>query len=311
MKNLTTYCHLIAFALLLVLSSCKEETSDVGGFTDKLPANVHMSAYSSSSITVSWDRVEGATSYTAQLLREKESDTPIDGYTTSNDSYRFSALEETRGYYVRVRANVNFDTGDWLYIMNEGERARIMPKYGFVDEDYEEPEPEGVKELYPNFPEGWEEHEGTRKGGYDGEFDIFPSGRWLMPDMYLNRTATIVHKNGEWGLMMRNNVATYLEMDFDLPRGASKFSFIYGTVTQTNANDLDVVNRPIVVKVEYSQDRGDTWIPLGDDLLVTTYEEQYFKEYELDINGPVRFRIGKDDSRARLLVDDIAVYTNY
>ncbi len=318
MKNLITYCyHLIAFFLLLTLFSCDEKEDDIGGFTDKLPENVHMSDHSTSSITASWDRVEGATSYTAQLLDAKESDSPIDGYTTSYDHYRFSGLEETHGYYVRVRANVNFDTGDWVYIMDGDERARIMPKYGFVDENFEEPEPEPVKELYPNFPEGWEEHPGPfRKSSHTGDgptgrqSDIFPTGEWLMPNMYTHSVSSIVHKIGTWAVMMNARVETYLEMDFDLPYGASKFSFYYGTATQSNSNDLDVVNSPIIVKVEYSQDSGNSWIPLGDDLFVTTTEEQYFKEYDLNIVGPVRFRIGKNDSRARLMVDEIAVYEN-
>jgi beta-xylosidase len=128
--------------------------------------------------------------------------------------------------------------------------------------------------------------------------------------MYTNSTGTIVHKVGTWAVMMNTNVATYLEMDFDLPYGASKFSFYYGVATQTNANDVTVTSAPIIVKAEYSQDSGATWTQLGEDLTVTTVEDQYFKEYELDINGPVRFRIGKNNSRARLMVDEIAVYEN-
>jgi len=305
MKKLTMYyCHIWAITLLLGVCSCKEEASDVSGdFKDWVPENVRLSGYSNSSITITWDHIEGATSYTVQLLTTKESDAPIPSYTTiSKDHYEFTGLEETRGYYVRVRANFNTAASDWVYLQDEQKGARIMPKYGFVAENFKEPE------LYPNFPEGWEDHEGTRKKSYDGASDIFPSGEWLMPDMYLNSTATIVHKIGTWGLMMKNDVATYLEMNFDLQEGASLFSFYYGTVTQTNANDVEGL--PIVVKVEYSKDSGNTWLPLGDDLEVTTIEKQYFQEYWLDIQGPVRFRIGKNDSRARLMVDEIAVYHN-
>ncbi len=318
MKNLAMYyCHLVAFPLLLALFSCKQETSGIGGFTNKTPENVHMSEYSSSSITVSWDLVEGATSYTAQILGAKDSDIPIDAYTTtSHDFHRFGGLIETLGYYVRIRANVNFDTGDWIYVMNGAEKARIMPKYGYVDEDYEEPEPEPAKELYPDFPEGFENPIGARKGSHTGagptgrQSEIYPTGEWLMPNMYTNSAAAIVHKIDTWAVMMNANVATYLEMDFDLPYGASKLSFYYGTATKTNANDITVTTGPITVKVEYSQDSGTTWAQLGDDLVVTTVEEQYFKEYELDFDGPIRFRIGKSDSRARLMVDEIAIYEN-
>src|SRR5690606_31115713 len=102
MKKLTTYCcHLVALTLLLASHSCKQEASDVGGVTDKIPENVILWTYSTSSITVAWDRIEGATSYTVQLLGSKDSESPIDAYTTvSKDFYQFSGLQETRGYYV-------------------------------------------------------------------------------------------------------------------------------------------------------------------------------------------------------------------
>ena len=315
MKRLTMYCcHLVALALLLASYSCKQEASDVGGVTDKIPENVILWTYSPSSITVAWDRVEGATSYTVQLLGSKDSESPLDAYTTtSKDFYQFSSLQETRGYYVRVRANVDYNTGDWVYIMNGSEPGRIMPKYGFVDEDYEEPPLPPEPELYPNFPEGWEVHEGTRKPSHTGagptgkQSDIFPTGEWLMPNMYTLSTASIGTKVGTWGLMMNASVATFLEMDFDLPDGAAKLSFVYGVPTTTNANDMDVVNNSVFVKVQYSQDGGVNWTSLGDDLEVSDFA-QYTKSYDLDIKGPVRFRIGKNNSKARLIVDEIAVY---
>lgn len=317
-RTATIFLYLLGFALLLpTLHSCDQETEEVGGTTDKIPGNVHISDFSSSNITVSWDLAEGATSYTAQLLESRSSDTPVDAYTTSYDHYQFSGLKEAVGYYVRVRANDGFATGSWVYVMSGGEVARIMAGYGIVDEDFVVPEPEPVKELYPNFPEGWEEHdERDRKKSHTGagptgrQSDVFPSGEWLMPNMYTNSAAAIVNKVGTWAVMMNANVATCLEMDFDLHYGASKFSFYYGTPTITNANDLDVVNTPIVVTVSYSQDGGESWTQIGEELYVTTADNQYFIEYELNIKGPVRFKICKSDSRARLMIDEISVYEN-
>lgn len=319
MKKLTKYCsHLLTLILLLATSSCaKQESSNLEGVTDKMPENVRLATYSNSRITVAWDRVVGATSYTVQLLGSKDSDSPIDAYTTtSKDSYDFDGLEDSRNYYVRVRANVDFATGNWVYIMNRSQPARIILKYGIVDEDFVEPEPEPELRIYPNFPEGWENHDGPRRKtshGGDGPTgrlsDVFPSGEWLMTNMYTHSGSNLVHKNGTWGLLMAASVEAYLEMDFDLPNGATKFSFVCGTATHSNANDNAVNTNPITVKVEYSQDQGDTWIQLGDNILVNDRDVQYFTEYnDLDIQGPVRFRIGQDASAARLLVDDIAVY---
>lgn len=316
MKKLTMYCcHLFALALLLGVSSCKQDASDIGGVTDKVPGNVILQTYSTSSITVTWDKVDGATSYTIQLLGTKDSDVPINAYTTtSKNFYQFTGLQETSGYYVRVRANVNYATGNWIYIMDGQQKGRIMPKYGFVDESYVSPPPPPPLILYANFPEGWEVHDATaRKASHTGngptgkQSDVFPSGEWLMPNMYTLSTASIGTKVGTWGLMMNASVATNLEMDFDLPDGARKFSFVYGVPTTTNANDVDVVNNSVLVKVQYSKDRGVTWISLGDDLVLSDFA-QYTKSYDLDIQGPVRFRIGKNNSRARLIVDEVAVY---
>jgi hypothetical protein len=167
-------------------------------------------------------------------------------------------------------------------------------------------EPYKPDELYLNFPEGWENHDGPRKSSYSGASDVFPTGEWLMPNMYSISSANIINKNGTWAIMMRNGYATAVEMNFNLPYGASKFSFYYGAAT-ASATDS---NLPITVKAEYSQDSGNTWIPLGEDLIVSVQSTKYFKEYMLDIKGPIRFRISKDASNARLFVDDIAVYQN-
>lgn len=320
MKNLAMYGgYMLACMLLLGTYSCKQNAPDIGGVTDKLPENVQLLDYSNSSITVGWDRIEGATSYTAQLMGSKDGDKPLDSWiVVAEDQYQFSGLEELLDYYVRVRANVNYSTGDWVYIMNDEEPARIIPQYGIVDEDFVLPEPEPEPQLYPNFPEGWEVHTATggRKSGFGldgpatgGQSDIFPSGEWLMPNIYsLNASSTIQNRIGDWTTIFRGGAGytPYLEMNFDLPNGASKFSFYYGTATQ-NATDTGGV--PIYLTVEYSQDSGASWTQIGDILEIEDAEVQYFQEYELDITGPVRFRIGKNnETAARMMIDEIAVY---
>jgi len=157
--------------------------------------------------------------------------------------------------------------------------------------------------LYANFPEGWEnDYDGVRKAAYGGTSDIFPSGEWLMPNMYTLNSATIINKNGTWALMMRG--LTSLQMNFDLNEGASKFSFYYGAAT-LSSTDAEL---PMVVKVEYSQNGGSTWQQMGDDLIVSDQTVKYFFETTLNLTGQVRFRISKDASAPRLFVDDVAVY---
>jgi len=316
MKKRMIYCcyYTIIFTLLLAALSCKNESfPTIDDFQNKVPKNVHLSDYSNTSITLAWDRIENAASYTVQLLESGESDSPIDTYTTvTKDFYRFSSLNETDGYCLRVRANFNSAEnpviGDWVYIMDGQEPARIMPKYGVVDKDFEEPE------LYPNFPEGWEVHEeGARKSSYTAlgptgrQSDVFASGEWIMNQAYTTNSGTaLIHKVGDFATMMAPNQKASLEMDFDLPYGASKFSFICGAATRTNANEIN--GMPIVLTVEYSQDSGGTWTKLNNDVLIDDIEKQYTLEYDLDLKEPVRFRISKNNSRARPIIDEVAGY---
>lgn len=309
-------------ACLLILGSCsREKVPTINDFGDKVPENVQLANYTPNSITLAWQAIEEAASYTVQLLTSPDSVSPLKQYTTvSKQQYTFTGLDEIKGYYVRVRANFNTPRnpvlGDWVYVMDGEKPGRIMPKYGFVDENFEEPEPEPEPEyyLYPNFPEGWEIHDGDRKKSYTGngptgkQSDVFPSGEWLMHQAYTTNSGTaLIHKKDDFAVMMANNQNAYLAMDFDLPNGAAKLSFICGAATRTNANELN--GMPIVLTVTYSQDQGNTWTRLGEDILIDDIEKQYTPEFDnLDIAGPVRFRITKSDSRARPIIDEVAIY---
>src|SRR5690606_38710781 len=123
----------------------------------------------------------------------------------------------------------------------------------------------------------------------------YPSGEWLMPNMFTHNAGPIINKVGNWAVMMRNNVVTQLEMNFDLPNGASRLTFVYAAATISNNNEI--LGLPIALTVEYSQDGGATWTQIGDELLIEDMHEQYHAAFDLEIEGPVRFRIGKNDSR--------------
>lgn len=160
--------------------------------------------------------------------------------------------------------------------------------------------------LYTNFPEGWEDRTTTHLTTYGNATakDVFPSGEWLMYDSYTLTSVNMVNKNGSYGLMMRGGKVVTLSMNFNLTEGASKFSFYYGAATSGNSDG----ELPIKVTVEYSQDGGNIWQQLGGVLTVSEQPTKYFFETMLNLTGPVRFRISKDASSARLFVDDIAVY---
>lgn len=139
MKKLIRYSYHI-LAIVLLLFSCEREKFHISdGFKDRIPKNVHLLEYTNSSITVAWDYIEEATSYTVQLITSEDSDFPFQSYTTSTEDYHeFNKLEGAGNYYARVRANFPYSaTSEWVYIMNENGRARIIPRYGIVNEDFE------------------------------------------------------------------------------------------------------------------------------------------------------------------------------
>lgn len=314
MKKINVNCyHAVVFTLIvLALFSCKRENiPTINDYDNKIPDNVHLSDYSNSSITVAWDRIEDAASYTVQLLNSIESDTPIDEYTTvSKDFHAFDGLNEIMGYYVRVRANFNtFKNpiiGDWVYVMNGQNPGRVMPKYGFVDEDFEAPEPEPEEVLYSHFPEGFENIIGPRKGAYAStDPELYASGEWEMFRCQTTSAGSLLHKVDKYAAMISPNIEGYVAMSFDLPKGASKLTFVTGVATSGSA---DVSNMPITLSVFYSIDEGNNWNKI-DDILIDDIDMQYTPEYnDLGIEGPVRFKFQKDNSGARPIVDQIAVY---
>lgn len=201
--------------------------------------------------------------------------------------------------------------GDYTGIMlrNASEEPILMMRN---EDDYESQslEPYEPGELYSNFPEGFENESliSARKGGYTtGSYETYLSGEWLMTRCYTISSANLINKTDTWAVMMQNGQIATLGMNFNLPYGASRFYFEYGAAT-TNAADTNGL--PATVIVEYSQDSGGTWQKLGEDLMITSVTTKYIFDETLAIQGPVRFRISKNNSASRVFIDQIAVYQN-
>ncbi len=323
MKKLLLSCQILMIVLLSVSYSCKrDEPNNQQIFKDIPPKNVRLSNYLNTSINVAWLRAEGVDSYTVQLLGSKDSETPIHAYTTvSRDFYQFDNIEEVRGYYVRVRANFDKGISEWAYIMDGSKPARIMPKFGIVTEDFVAPDPalQPVRDIYPNFPEGWEDNNMQHFTTYvtilADAIDEYPSGKWMVYRAQRNNGTTIGRRN-TFGMMGQNNQTSTLGMEFDLPNGASKLSFYISTATINDTNMGDLV-------VEYSVDSGVSWteharykktdgIPWKRDM----DDPMNYKEFVLDIRGNVRFRFTYNSAGvgaspgSRWTIDDVAVYQN-
>jgi hypothetical protein len=216
--------------------------------------------------------------------------TSIMMYTKATASFADEPVPKLGAYTGIILSNSQAEPSLWLRSSNDYEEGSL--------------DPYTPNELYVNFPESFENPLGTRKGGYTtGTQETYATGEWLMSRCYTLSSANLTGKTGTWAIMMQNAQISVLTMNFNLVYGASKFSFDYGAATATDTN------LPITMKVEYSQDSGNTWQQL-EELLVVTNTAKQTKEYILDLNGPVRFRISKDNAAARAFIDNIAIYQN-
>ena len=144
MKHLYTgVCSsLVLFSLLFTGCTKKKDMEISDKFRSNVPENIQLLERTNKSLTIAWDIISGATSYTVQLLEDSESQDPLFFYTASKDEdyYEFTNLSSKSSYYARVRANFPYSaTSDWAYLLNNGEIARIIPSYGIVEPDFEIP----------------------------------------------------------------------------------------------------------------------------------------------------------------------------
>lgn len=132
---------LLFITLCVGLQSCKtdKDMEISSAFQNYTPEKVQLLEYNSKSITIAWDFIKDARSYTVQLLSSPDSDYPLYTYTTDDeDYYEFASLNPRQSYYARVRANYpNSATSNWIYVQQNSEKARIIPQYGIVDQDFE------------------------------------------------------------------------------------------------------------------------------------------------------------------------------
>lgn len=162
--------------------------------------------------------------------------------------------------------------------------------------------------LYPNFPESFET-DGKKRYAID---DVtLPTGRWRLDRAIIQNQKYDGATSGEYSVRMifNNTASAYLQMMFDLPKGATKVELSYRLFT---------LDKPCMFQVEYSTNKGRKWQPIGD-LIVATDKENYTKAViNMDIKKPVRFRINKiglgdgakdpEISNGRVNIDDFAVY---
>ena len=145
--------------------------------------------------------------------------------------------------------------------------------------------------VYPNFPEGFEVPVATEKATYDMPATdnnvTLKSGSWKLYQSILGavRNSDRFDPSGYQCIRMQKNLnePALLQMNFDLPNGASKVTLAYGSYGTEPSSTW---------RLEYSQDGGNTWIAAGTDVSDATAVAKSIT-FNLDIKGLVRFRVNK------------------
>lgn len=166
--------------------------------------------------------------------------------------------------------------------------------------------------IYGGWPETFDNAD-EEKGGYANATVILPTGPWWFQQTLLGVTAgrdRIV--SGTHAVRFQQNHATsdaILQMDFDVPEGASKVTFFYGSYWNDPTSWF---------RLEYSTDQGVNWHQVGENITDahTTTQSMDSKQaiFLMDIPGPVRFRINRPQANnvgGRLGVDDFAIFKAY
>lgn len=148
-------------------------------------------------------------------------------------------------------------------------------------------------------------------------FGFFRTGKWMLyfcilVDPELSATQGRDRVSGEQGIRIQQKMKdqkdnmyygdkAVLEMKFDMPQGASKVTYTYGSY-YNDAKSTFVL--------EYSTDQGATWQEANTPI---SKPEKYIQVHTtmLDIKKPVRFRINKGLNKSvdgRLSIDNIYIY---
>lgn len=171
--------------------------------------------------------------------------------------------------------------------------------------------------LYTGFPEDFESPDFTVKGSYnmtatDNNVDL-KTGNWKLYYGIIGNTAGRDRFNptGKQCIRMQQQLTfdAYVQMNFDLPNGATKVTFSYGAY-YTDASST--------FQLEYSQDGGLTWKQTGAKVTDASATSKV-AIFLMDFKGKVRFRINKlglgatngvDIFNGRLCIEDFAVFSN-
>ena len=163
--------------------------------------------------------------------------------------------------------------------------------------------------LYSGFPESFEQPDFSTKSSYNSGTNLIttPTGVWYLLQAILANTPVSDKYNvpGKQSIRMQQNLTTngYVQMNFDVPDGASKVTVFYGKYSTDAKSSF---------RLEYSTNQGTTWTAIGANITDMPDKGNKQATWTMNITGPVRFRINKlgigASNNGRLALDDFAIY---
>ena len=167
--------------------------------------------------------------------------------------------------------------------------------------------------VYTGFPETFEFPDQSLKASYAAAVTGLKTGNWLLDQAILANTSGRDRFNpaGLQCIRMQQNLSVpgYVQMNFNVPNGASKVSLLYGAYYNDATSSF---------VLEYSKDDGATWIQTGK-VINDASAVAKTATFLMDISGPVRFRVKKlglgttnntSINNGRLSIEDFAIYAN-
>ncbi len=173
--------------------------------------------------------------------------------------------------------------------------------------------------IYAGFPETFEPVDPADANMYygpTGKTLTLSTGKWKINAGALqNTTYDKIVSGYAYRSGFNVNYSIYLEMDFDVPNGASKVSFYYGTWgNQTATPSATFKGEACTFQLEYSTDQGTTWNQVSNSTISEASWVAKQVSFDVDITGPVRFRIHRlgqattGAGNGRVNIDDFAIY---
>lgn len=259
---------------------------------------VNMEQYESTLISMHADVVDYAVGTTFSGLRKLKDNTGPDVYLQTIGTATFAATQ------LPIDAQFN---GIATYLNESGKDTSGAKKIIMLRNAADVQFASGA--LYAGFPESFETPDAATKASYNSGTNLITAntGTWFLLQAIIGNTVLSDKFNapGKQSIRMQQNLTTsgFVQMNFDVPDGASKVTVFYGKYGTDAKSTL---------RLESSVNGGTTWVTVGANITDMPDKGNKQATWAVNFTGPVRFRINKigtgTSNNGRLSIEDFAIY---